>query len=66
MKKVKVVVFVPLTHTNEVREAIALAGGGVIGNYSHCSFSSLGVGRFKPSKNANPHIGSSDVLESVE
>lgn len=66
MKKYKLVVYVPLTHADKVREAIGLAGGGKIGNYSSCSFSSLGTGRFKPETGANPHLGKIGILESVE
>lgn len=63
---VKLVVFVPLTHTDVVREALANAGAGQIGNYSGCSFSSRGVGRYKPEAGANPHIGAVGKFESVE
>ena len=66
MKNVKIAVFVPLTHADKVREAIGKAGGGVIGNYDSCSFSSKGVGRFKPNEKANPHIGNVHKLEAVE
>jgi hypothetical protein len=66
MESVKVVVFVPLTHTDKVREAIGKAGGGIIGNYDYCSFSSKGVGRFKPNSKAKPHLGKANALESVE
>src|SRR3989344_539613 len=66
MKNVKIVVFVPLTHTDKVREAIGKAGGGIIGNYDYCTFSSKGVGRFKPNSKANPHIGKANKLEEVE
>ena len=66
MEKVKIVVFVPLTHTDKVREAIGKAGGGIIGNYNYCSFSSIGIGRFKPNSKANPHIGKANKLESVQ
>ena len=66
MEKVKIVVFVPLTHTQGVREAIGKAGGGIIGNYSHCSFSSTGTGRFKPNDKAKPHIGKANKLEEVK
>ncbi len=66
MKSVKIVVFVPLTHTDKVREVIGNAGGGIIGNYDFCSFSSKGVGRFKPNDKARPHIGKTNKLESVE
>jgi hypothetical protein len=63
---VKIVVFVPLTHTDIVRDAIGEVGGGVIGNYTHCSFSVKGIGRFKPEKGANPAIGEIGKLEQVE
>lgn len=53
---VKIVVFVPETHTDVVREAMGKAGAGKIGNYSHCTFSSKGVGRFKPEEGADPHM----------
>jgi len=66
MKQVKIIVFVPLTHANVVREAIGKAGGGTIGNYTHCSFSTRGIGRFKPNSNANPHLGKTNILEEVK
>jgi len=65
-KNFKIVVFVPLTHCDIVRKAIGDADGGLIGNYSHCSFSSKGIGRFKPNEKANPHIGEANKLEEVE
>ena len=34
----KLVVYVPQTHINEVREAISRAGAGFIGKYSDCTF----------------------------
>jgi hypothetical protein len=62
---VKIVVFVPETHTDAVREAMGKVGAGKIGNYSHCSFSSKGIGRFKPEDGANPHIGEVGKFEEV-
>ncbi|MDB5166671.1 MAG: hypothetical protein JWM37_743 [Candidatus Saccharibacteria bacterium] len=62
---VKLVVFVPEKDADEVREALGKAGAGRIGEYSFCSFSLKGVGRFKPSDNANPHIGTANQLEAV-
>jgi hypothetical protein len=62
---VKLVVFVPEESADEVRQALGEAGAGKIGEYSFCSFSLKGVGRFKPSDNANPHIGSAGQLEEV-
>ena len=63
---VKIVVFVPLTHTDIVRQAIGNAGGGRIGNYSHCTWSTKGVGRYKPLEGAHPAIGEVGKFEEVE
>jgi len=62
---VKLVVFVPEENADEVRQALGEAGAGKIGEYSFCSYSIKGVGRFKPSENANPHIGSAGKMEEV-
>lgn len=61
----KIVVTVPLSHADEVRTALAEAGAGKAGNYSHCSFSIRGTGRFLPQDGAQPHIGEVGKLESV-
>lgn len=63
--RVKIVVFVPESHADAVRTALGDAGAGKIGNYRNCSFSSKGVGRFKPESGANPTIGSVGSFESV-
>ena len=62
----KIIVYVPLSHADKVREAIGKAGAGQLGKYSFCSFSIRGIGRFKPEAGANPHIGKIGKLESVE
>jgi len=62
---IKIVVFVPKSHTNAVRQAMGDAGAGKIGLYSHCSYSSNGVGRFKPLKGAHPTIGNIGTPEEV-
>lgn len=63
---VKIVVFVPVENADAVRDAIGKAGGGQLGEYSYCSYSVLGKGRFVPSDNAKPHIGQANTLEEVE
>jgi hypothetical protein len=55
--RVKLVVFVPLSDLGVVREAIARAGGGIIGNYRDCSFSVRGEARFTPGASASPAVG---------
>ena len=62
---VKIVVHVPETHADAVRQAIGVAGGGRIGNYTFCSFSVKGIGRFKPEEGAHPAIGAVGKYEEV-
>jgi len=64
-KNVKIVVFVPESHSDAVREAMGKAGAGKIGNYTYCSFSSKGIGRFKPEEGTHPNIGEVGKFESV-
>ena len=64
--KVKIVVFVPISHADVVRDAMGNAGAGKIGNYIHCSFSSQGIGRFKPEEGAHPHMGEVGKFEAVQ
>ncbi|GMA60033.1 Nif3-like dinuclear metal center hexameric protein [Alicyclobacillus fastidiosus] len=62
----KLAVYVPTTHLEAVRHAIGEAGAGAIGDYSHCTFSTTGVGTFLPGDSTTPFIGSHGVLERVE
>lgn len=64
-RSVKIVVYVPETHADAVRTAMGEAGAGRIGNYTFCSFSVKGVGRYRPEVGANPAIGKVGELESV-
>jgi len=61
----KLVVFVPESHLEEVRQAINDAGAGFIGNYRDCSFRTLGVGTFRPLAGSQPFLGSTGVLEEA-
>lgn len=63
---VKIVVFVPEEHADTVRQALGEAGAGKIGEYSFCSYSIKGVGRFVPGDKANPHIGSANKMQAVD
>jgi dinuclear metal center YbgI/SA1388 family protein len=53
----KIVVFVPESHSEIVRNAMFEAGAGHIGNYDNCSFNLSGTGSFKANENANPYVG---------
>lgn len=61
----KLVVYAPVENEQEIRQAIGLAGAGAIGEYSYCSFSTQGTGRFLPGDNTSPYIGTKGKLEEV-
>lgn len=61
----KVAVYVPITHSEQLRQAMGNAGAGHIGAYSHCSFSIAGEGRFLPLEGTNPFIGQVGAIETV-
>jgi hypothetical protein len=61
-----IITTVPESHLDAVLEAIAAAGAGIVGHYTHCSFSSAGTGRFKPDEAANPHIGEKSEINTVD
>ena len=58
--------FVPSEAAEATRTALHEAGAGNIGNYSDCSFSQVGTGRFTPNDLANPTIGKSHRAEEVK
>lgn len=53
----KLAVFTPVTHEEEIRAALAKAGAGQLGNYDSCSYASAGEGRFRALAGANPFSG---------
>ncbi len=61
-----VIIYVPVSHADDIRKALEKSGAGSIGNYSGCSFSTRGIGRFRPLKNAHPAIGNIGNMEEVE
>lgn len=63
---IKIVTFAPLEDADKIRQALGEAGAGNLGNYTFCSYSVVGKGRFTPSAEANPHIGDKEVPEVVE
>ena len=65
-KNVKIIVTVPVSNLDEVRNVICEAGAGIIGNYTNCSMSTKCIGTFKPNGKANPYIGEKEKLEFVE
>ena len=62
----KISVFVPSSHADKVAEAMHNAGAGIIGEYTNCSFRTLGTGTFRGSVKSNPRIGIQGKIERVE
>jgi dinuclear metal center YbgI/SA1388 family protein len=58
----KLVVFVPKENAEILKKALFDAGAGEIGNYNNCSFTSTGIGTFKPLVGANPQVGTINKL----
>lgn len=61
----KIVFFVPLAHSEQVKNAMFAAGGGRVGNYENCSFETEGLGQFRPLKGSNPYLGQHGEVERV-
>ena len=62
----KIITFVPTgPDLGAVHRALADAGAGNIGDYSHCSFATAGTGQFMPLAGAHPAIGQVGRLERV-
>jgi len=64
--QIKLAVFVPVSHLNNVAKVIHQSGGGIIGDYSNCSFRTKGTGTFKGSQESNPAVGNKGITEFVE
>ncbi len=54
---VKLVTFVPAAAADGVAAALAAAGAGTIGNYTHCSFRTTGSGTFFAGEGTQPVVG---------
>jgi hypothetical protein len=64
-KILKVVVFVPTTHADIIRNVLQKVGAGKTKKYEGCSFSTPGLQRFYPRKGSNPFLGKVGKLEIV-
>ncbi len=53
----KLVCYCPVNYADVLRNTMFEAGAGNIGNYSHCSFNSIGDGSFKAGETAHPFVG---------
>jgi hypothetical protein len=63
---IMIVVGVPPEHADRVMDAISSAGGGIVGNYTHCGYLSAGFGQFKPNASASTAVGAKNEINRVE
>tara|TARA_X000000950_G_scaffold277505_1_gene367058 strand:- start:480 stop:797 length:318 start_codon:yes stop_codon:yes gene_type:complete len=61
----KLIIFVPKSHSEKVKESIFNAGAGQQGDYESCCFEVEGIGQFKPKNKARPFIGKLNEVEKV-
>jgi len=62
LKGYKLSTYVPESHAKDVLFAMLEAGAGSLGNYTHCSFSTEGIGTFRALHGAKPFLGEIDNL----
>lgn len=63
----KCIIYVPVTHYNEVREVIVQNMTTQIGAYSGCTFTTgEGEGTFVPLEGSNSYLGEKGILEKVK
>ena len=63
---VKIAIYAPVDHADEVRRVLGEKGAGKIGNYDFCSFSVRGIGRFRPGKGSDPFSGEQGKIGCLE
>lgn len=63
---VSLVVYVPESHLEEVKQAMFNAGAGRIGNYDSCCWQTKGTGQYRPLPGSDPYQGETGKLEKAE
>ena len=61
----KLCFYVPVTHVDEVKQAVFAAGAGRIGDYDCCAWQVLGEGQFQPLPGSQPFLGTQGQCETV-
>ncbi len=65
-KKIKLVVYAPLSHEKQILDAVLNSPAGRIGQYSFCTFRNKGYGTFLPGMHADPFAGKKEMLSEVD
>ena len=56
--------YCPISDAQRIKDLLWEAGAGNIGNYSHCSFSTIGQGTFMGNDDSKPTLGQKNVLHT--
>lgn len=62
----KLMVYVPSSHAENLRNALFTTGAGAIGNYDSCSFQLEGKGSFRALEGSDPFVGKENELHFEE
>ncbi len=60
----KISFYCPVSEARRLKDLLWEAGAGNIGNYSHCSFSTIGQGSFLGNDYSKPSLGQKNVLHT--
>ncbi len=60
-----IIVYIPSSHLDQVKEAMFEAGAGKIGQYDRCCWQVVGEGQFRPLAQSNPYTGDEGEQNSV-
>lgn len=61
----QLVIYVPETHCERVKESLFAAGAGRYPGYDHCAWQTAGQGQFRPLAGSSPAIGQEGKVEHV-
>ena len=66
MPNYQLVVYVPESHVETVKEALFNAGAGHYGTYDCCCWQVKGTGQFRPLDGSNPHTGEAGNITAID
>lgn len=62
----QLIVYIPSSHLDLVKNAILKAGAGKIGNYDYCCWQTKGIGQFRASEESKPFVGEIGKIHKEE
>ena len=66
MPNYQLVVYVPDSHVDSVKDALFKAGAGHYGTYDRCCWQVKGTGQFRPLEGSNPHTGETGRVTAID